>query len=363
MPSILESFLIRSILAGALLPLAVMTGNAAEKSNPAQPLLEKFDKGYINWKSGEYIANVSAPVPTEYRGKAVSQAMGKELALRVSRALADSVFIQIVADTRVDAKHRLSQLVKGDAEIKLVGNIRGKELIQQKWVNRINKLWLEASYRISMHGVDGVISHIYDQAIEARPVRHPAPAKAPAGTSDNSTSLTQTVVYIDARGTGLQPALFPVIMDQSGAPLLDPAEAGKSYISENRVLEYVVERSGQSLSALLTRDDAIIISAVKYPAFSMTWIISTSYAEEPAPVRKRKKRRVMKATEAEGLLKSNIIVGKEDAKRLRQAQANGELSARPRIIVITDGTVGGTEGKRINPGRLLALLSQEKKRK
>lgn len=343
MYTILESVLIRSILVVILSPLAVIAANASEELNPVQPLLEKFDKGYINWKSGEYIANVSAPVPAEYRGKAVSQAMGKELALRVSRTLADSVFLQIVADTRVDAKHRLSQLVKNDAEIKLVGNIRGKELIKQKWVSRNNKLWLEASYRISMHGVDGVISHIYDRAIKTRPVMHPAPAKAPAGISGN---ITQTVVYIDARGTGLQPALFPVIMDQSGTPLLDPAEAGKSYISENRVLEYVVAEPGQSLFA-----------------FSMTWLISTSYAEEPAPVRKRKKRRALKATGAEGLLKSNIIVGKEDAERLRQAQASGELSARPRIIVITDGTVGGTEGKLMNPGTLLALLSQEKKQK
>lgn len=340
--SILESVLIRSIFVVILFPIAVIAANAAEKSNPVQPLLEKFDKGYINWKSGEYVANVSAPVPAEHRGKAVSQAMGKELALRVSRALADSVFLQIVADTRVDAKHRLSQLVKDDAEIKLAGNIRGKELIKQKWVNRDNKLWLEASYRISMRGVDGVISHIYDQAIEARPVSQPAPAKAPAGTPGNSTGNTQAVVYIDARGTGLQPALFPVIMDQSGTPLLDPADAGKSYISENGVLEYVVAKPGQSLST-----------------FSMTWLISTSYAEEPVPVRKRKKRKAMKATEAEGLLKSNIIVGKEDAERMRRAQASGELSAHPRIIVITDGTVGGTEGKLTKPGTSLALLSQE----
>ncbi len=341
MHSIPGSVLIHSILAVVLFPLAGIADSTTEELYPVQPLLEKFDKGYINWKSGEYVANVTAPVPAEYRGKAVNQAMGKELALRVSRALADSVFLQIVADTRVDAKHRLSQLVKKDAEIKLAGNIRGKELIKQKWVNRDNKLWLEASYRISMRGVGGVISNIYNQAIKARPVSQSAPAKVPAGTSGDSSN-TQTVVYIDARGTGLQPALFPVIMDQSGTPLFEPADAGKTYVSENGVLEYVVAKPDQSLSS-----------------FSMTWLISTSYAEESVPVRKRKKRKVMKASEAGGLLKSNIIVGKEDAERMRQAHANGELSAHPRIIVITDGTVGGTEGKLTKPDTSLALLWQE----
>ncbi len=342
MYSVLESVFIRGILAFVLFPFAVIAANAAEELNPLQPLLEKFDNGYINWKSGEYVANVSAPVPAEYRGKSVNQAMGKELALRVSRALADSVFLQIVADTRVDAKHRLSQLIKDDAEIKLAGNIRGKELFQKKWVTRDNKLWLEASYRISMRGVDGVISNIYNEAIKARPVSQPTPTKVPAGTSGD-TSNTETVVYIDARGTGLQPALFPLIMDQSGTPLFDPAGAGKSYASENGTLEYVVAKPGQSLSS-----------------FSMGWLIRTSYAEESSPVRKRKKRKPMKATEAEGLLKSNIIVGKEDAERMRQAQASGELSAHPRIIVITDGTVGGTEGKLATPDRSLVLLSEEK---
>jgi len=339
--SISGSVVIRSIFVVVLFPLAVIAANAAEELNPVQPLLEKFDKGYINWRSGEYVANVSAPVPAEYRGKTVNQVMGKELALRVSRALADSVFLQIVADTRVDAKHRLSQLVKDEAEIKLAGNIRGKELVKQKLATRDNKLWLDASYRISMRGVDGVISNIYNQAIKARPVSQAVPAKVPAGKS-GVASNTRSVVYIDARGTGLQPALFPVIMDQSGAPLLDPADAGKSYVSENGVLEYVVAEPEQSLSA-----------------FSMTWLISTSYAEESTPVRKRKKRKAMKATEVEGRLKSNIIVGKEDAERMRRAQANGELSVHPRIIVITDGTVGGTEGKLTKPGTSLALLSQE----
>ncbi len=332
-----KSVLLRSILVATLLPLTVITSNAAEELKPAKPLIEKFEKGYINWKIGEYVANVSAPVPAEYRGKAVNQAMGKELALRVSRALADSVFLQIVADTRVDAKHRLSQLIKEDAEIKLAGNIRGKKLIKEKWVTRNNKLWLEASYSISMRGVDGIISNIYNQTIKARPVSQSAPAKVPAATSAEPSN-TQPVVYIDARGTGLQPALFPVIMDQSGTPLFDPADAGKSYVSENGALEYVVVEAGQPLSS-----------------FTLAWLIRASYAEETAPVRKRKKRKAMKATEVSGLLKSNIIVGKEDAERMRQAQANGELGAHPRIIVITDGTVGGTEGRLKIPGNLWAL--------
>ncbi len=344
-----------TLLSVLLLPVVSIADSSAAAVNSPQPLLEKFEKGFINWQIGEYVANVSAPVPTEYRGKAVNQAMGKELALRVSRALADSVFLQIVAETRVDAKNRLSQLVKGDSEIKLAGNIRGKELIDTKWVKRENKLWLEASYRISMRGVDGVISNIYDQAIETRPAMSLPAAKSPANNTNKQDKNSQTVVYIDARGTGLQPALFPCIMDQQHTRLFDPANTGKSYIAENGVVEYVVSKSKEPLSSLFDINNSIIISSF-HPTI-LDWLISPVTAEEVAPVRKRKKRKAIKATEAEGLLKSNIIVSKEDAEKLRLSQEKGELNANPRIIVITDGTVGGTEGRLINPYSLWAFLS------
>ena len=346
-----------TIISLLLLPVASIADTSAVGVNSPQPLLEKFEKGFINWQIGEYIANVRAPVPAEYRGKPVNQAMGKELALRVSRVLADSVFLQIVAETRVDAKNRLSQLVKGDSEIKLAGNIRGKELIDSKWTKRENKLWLEASYRISMRGVDGVISHIYDQAIETRPAMSQPAARPPANSTENQDKNSQTVVYIDARGTGLQPALFPCIMDQQHARLFDPADAGKSYIAENGVVEYVVSKSKEPLSSLVDINNSIIISSIQ-PTI-LDWLITPTVAEETAPVRKRKKRKAIKATDAEGLLKSNIIVSKEDAERLRQSQEKGELDANPRIIVITDGTVGGTEGRLIEPYSLWAFLSPE----
>ena len=343
------------IAAAVLLPVTAMAESPAMGANSALPLLEKFEKGYINWKSGEYIANVSAPVPAKYRGKAVNQAMGKELASRVSRALADSVFLQIVAETRVDAKRRLSQMVKGDSEIKIAGNIRGKKLIKEEWVQKDNKLWLEASYRIAMRGVDGVISHLYDEAIETRPAMSPAPARTPSNKPLKNNGTAATVVYIDARGTGLQPALFPCIMDTQHTRLFDPADAGKSYVTENGVVEYVISTSQEPLASLLGHDKKIV-SASLQPSM-LEWMINSAFADEAPKVRKRKKRKAVKATEAEGLLKSNIIVSQEDAEKIRQAQENGELEEKPRIVVITDGTVGGTEGRLNGSATLWAFLS------
>jgi hypothetical protein len=101
--------------------------------------------------------------------------------------------------------------------------------------------------------------------------------------------------------------------------------------------------------------------ATPQPAM-LEWLMNSSFANEVPEVpkvRKRKKRKAIKATEAEGLLKSNIIVSKEDAEKLRQAQENGELDEKPRIVVITDGTVGGTEGRLDGSATLWAFLSSQ----
>jgi hypothetical protein len=207
-----------------------------------------------------------------------------------------------------------------------------------------------------MRGVDGVISHVYDQAISARSASKNSATKT-ASSADNEkvNSPQKTTVYIDARGTGLQPALFPAILDPQHARLFDPAAAGKTYISENGAVEYVVSRSKEPITTLVAPGNSIIVSAT-HPAV-LEWLVLAAAAEETAPVRKRKKRKAVKATEATGLLKSNIIVSKEDAEKIRRAQEQGELSETPRIIVVTDGTVGGTEGRLHRPRSFWASLS------
>ena len=153
----------------------------------------------------------------------------------------------------------------------------------------------------------------------------------------------------------MQPALFPDILDPQHARLFDPVAAGKTYISENGAVEYVVAKSKEPISTVVDPGNSIIVSAIHPTIFE--WLVIPAAAEETAPVRKRKKRKAVKATEATGLLRSNIIVSKEDAKKLRRAQEKGTLSESPRIIVITDGTIGGTEGRLLRPRSLWASQS------
>ena len=348
----------------ALAAVAVMVSlSSSADDNPGvddstfRPLLENFENGHINWQTGEYHAKVAAPVPTEYRGRPVNEAMGKELALRVSRALADSVFLQIVAETRVDAKQRLSALVKDDAAIRLSGNIRGKELVQAQIKARGSKKLLEASYRIPMRGVVGVLSNVYEKAMQSRTNPETRTSPAPGPGSHTTQAGEEQAIYIDARGTGLQPALFPDILDPNGTKLFDPVTMGKSHVVNNGVVEYMTAQDDAPVVSELFPGDAIVLAAATTGELVLKTIVEISHAADEKPERKkRKKRKAVKATQAEGIMKSNIIVGSEDAEKLRKARESGELTDSPRIIVITDGTVGGTEGRLPYPPRFWALL-------
>jgi hypothetical protein len=309
---------------------------APGKPASRQPAGAASDSGYIDWQAGTYVARVSAPLPETYRGRQVNAAMARELALRVSAALADSLFLQMVADTRVDASQRLSQLIKDDAAIRLSGNIRGKRLVQDRLSGGDARPAIEATYQVSMRGVDGVIAQLYERVIDSRPAtrQYSIPANA------------RQAIVIDARGTALQPALFPSILDSRHETVMDPAAGDKTSIVEHGAVEYVVitdQPLQQSLADLVESDcddDGSLLAMLVIRA--LQWLPAAA-AEQPAE-RKRRKRGAMKATDAAGLLRANIIVGDKDAETLRQLQSQGDPTNLPRVIVVTDGTIGGTEG-------------------
>ena len=206
-----------------------------------------------------------------------------------------------------------------------------------------------------MRGIDGVLANVYDRAMQSRARGGASP------TPDTRRSTTQAeeeqIVYIDARGTELQPALFPDIIDDTGTTLFNPVTMGKSHVVDNGMVEYMTAPADVPVVLELFPDNAIVLTAASTGEILLNGMVNISQASDEKPVRKKRtKRKVVKATKAEGLLKSNIIVGAEDAEKLRKAQENGELSDSPRIIVITDGTVGGTEGRLTEPGPFWAFL-------
>jgi predicted ATP-grasp superfamily ATP-dependent carboligase len=64
--------------------------------------------------------------------------------------------------------------------------------------------------------------------------------------------------------------------------------------------------------------------------------------------RKRRKRSAIKATKSLGSLKANIIIGNDDAAKIAEANKKSGFLKTARVVIITEGAVGGIEGYLMN---------------
>jgi|GEM_PF-5592500 len=320
------------------LPLSGIAPVSAEEpqvgSMGLQPLMEYFGDGRIDWQNGYYYAEVVAPIPERYRGKPVNPAMGKILAERAAGAMADSVFLQLVANTRVDARSRLADLAENRAELRLLGNIRNREKLTSRLITQDARPSLQVRYRVPIRGVDGVVAKLYDRIV-LEPIPQPP---LPASGAD-----PMETIYIDARGTGLRPALFPRILDPDGNLLYDAAVAGKEQSIREGVARYVTVENGSKVYHQPSRRAPVFTVAAHY------------YGERILPVgersSRRKKRKLVRAGGASGLQNANIIISRKDAERMQRQSDNGQWPRGSRITVITDSAIGGTEGRAPQPLR------------
>ena len=328
--------------APALLLAALMSGEAPVLAAPAggidpstlKPLQEAYEGGYIDWQNGVYYAQVSAPVPDSYRGRQINQAFGRELAERVTGALADSVFLRLVANTRVDAENTLRQLVKDKAEIRLTGNIAGKQLVSSKLVTQAGKQVLAATYKVDQRGVSGVIANLHERVVKADATQPRAQTKA--GDAP--------ILLIDARGLGLRPALFPRVLSADGQLVYDASVAGKQKTIASGVIEYAVSPDTEQALHPAGKGRYVYARAIEF-SHEKTNLLAEAGQAAGETRGQRAKRTPIRAAQAAGPLRANIIVGNEDAARLIKAAGDYGGFHASRVLVVTDGTVGGTEGK------------------
>lgn len=290
-----------------------------------QPFIEKFAIGYIDWEEGHYYATVTVPFQKEFRGRPLSAAMQKVMAERAAEALSDSIFLQLAAGLRVDAENTLKDMARDNASIRLMGNIKGREKVSLEEKSGE----LKAVYRVSLRGVDGVLSNLYDRV-------------APKQFSFNNTHLLskvaeeenrKIVLIIDARGIGAMPALFPQILDESNRLVFGASMMNKENAIENGVVSYVT----------LNPNYATYNSSTSYYSASDN-IVFVKAITKIKKKRKKRKRRAIKATKSFGRLKANIIVGNDDAAKIAAANKKSGFFKTARVIVITEGAIGGTEG-------------------
>jgi len=334
--------------------VVALSGAASAGEGPVElgdaelkPLIEKFREGEINWQEGAYYATVEVPYQKKVGARTVPVAYQKVIAERVAKAEADKVFVTLAAKIRIDADRTMRDVAAADAKIRIYGNVVGRQTV--KLTHARGRL--TATFKVDMRGVGSVTSKLYrviaNSAAERKPARRKVEvaggADAPAGGDAGEGGPAGAVVVIDARGTGCRPAVFPKIVGDDGEVIHDATTIEADTAVRDGVVSYAVADAGDQ-AALPRGDGFIVLRAVCSDDFQISQCAEAGGAPEAKPKRRRRRRSVIKASEVVGKLKTDIVISKAAADRLKKDDAKQAL-ASSRVIVVTDTTVGGTEGR------------------
>ena len=238
-------------------------------------LIDRTPYGEINWTQGYIIAYGKGDIPKGLN-EDICDSMAKRAALidAHARALEMAQGINLDGDISVgkyvSKNSRLFYRLKGlVARVKPFEQYRGNDIYTIK-------------IRVPFYGINGIQTVFLNSYVKQNNKSiSPPPAKGR--------------IVIDARGTGLKPAMFAKIEDQTGENVYTAQDVSRSVLQEKGLVQYVT-------ATTITQGD---IQA--------------------------------KALKADGRQNSNIVISPGDAGKMKQA---GSVN----VIVITDSPVGGPEG-------------------
>ncbi len=251
------------------------TANLAVTQSATGDLIDRTPYGEINWTQGYIIAYGKGDIPKGLN-KDICDSMAKRAALidAHARALEMAQGVNLDGDmsvgTYVSKNSRLFYRLKG-----LVARVKPFEQYKENDVYTIK-------IKVPFYGINGVQTVFLNSYI--KPVNKsipPSPAKSR--------------IVIDARGTGLKPAMFVRIEDQTGKNIYSAQDVSRSVLQNKGMVQYV--------TATTIKQSDIQAKALK----------------------------------ADGRQSGNIVISPGDAGKLKQSGSGN-------VIVITDSPVGGTEG-------------------
>lgn len=314
-----------AITVGAAFPAAAQ-GPAAP---PAGEAIEKIGEGQINWTTG-WIKVTGVGAPPANVGPGQARAMAERAAFNVAlRNLLEAVKgVRIDSETIAD-----SYMVKNDTiRTQVAGFVRGAQVVKTD-VQADGSV--EVLVKAPLWGTQSMITAFMGEK----------PFKSQELTPESAGEMGTegyTGLVIDARGLGVRPACFPMILDEKGEPVYGPENVHRGTAEKDGMVEYHAFPKDANISGLFG-DDMFVIRPVQ---------ITAAPREGRRPLR-------IKGVDKRGALKANVLISSEDAKKIRGDSQIGGALRRSKVVVVTDPLIGGMEGRAPLPGLLFAGASSD----
>lgn len=258
------------------------TTGLSVSSSASGDLIEKNPYGEINWTNGTIIAYGKAVI-TMGLDKDICNSMARRAAILDAHARV----LEMIQRINLDGDTTVHGFVSKNSRLfyRLKGLLARVEPFEEHADNGFYNVKIEVPF----YGVRGVQAIFLNAYIKS-------------GIRKAQEQASGARVVINAKGTGLKPALFVNIKDQSGKTVYTAKDVGTAVLKNNGMAHYVT-------SATLLQDDVQI-----------------------------------HAVAASGKQKGNIVISSPDAEKLKQTDKNGSALSNGNVVIISDSPVGGTEG-------------------
>jgi len=342
------------VIAGA----ALLTLIPAAMAAGPEPYIQEFTDGYIDWGRGFAGAWGKALNASGVDPSAMDPAIRRAAELSGRARL-----LAIVQRARANAEVRVGD--RPDFVEKVKGIVRGAGIVKER--TRPGNFY-EALVEAPLYGVEGISYGIYEvmalkpagassgapppgTAISESAPNAPGGAGSSTAAPSSGASDAPTGIIIDARETGLAPALLPRIVDESGTVVSSPETVDPNALRDRGMAAYAKEPGSVSLFRERVGDHPIWVRA----SFALNPAGPTQAAPKAvAPVDPLAPRRGprpyrLKAASAAGALKADVVLSKAEADKLESVPGGRNLLKDCRVLVIVESPVGGVEGVRTRP--------------
>ncbi len=333
----------RAKLSGALLALTMVCALPAPASGQLDGcggfdpyITSKGELGEVNWQGNLLVARGSARWETRNYGDRESilaaERAAKANALRVVSGL-NLTWDQKVQDYLTRNPPARSQIEKA---------LRRARVVDE----RLDALAAHAAIEVPFFGPQGIVSGLLgDRALVPQA---DAPAATPTGPGSEETSG----LVVDARGHQVGFAMLFRLVDDRGGAVYAPGMVDLTQLRSGGTGGYVqcqrrgaggIRSPGQvaEAGALFQVRPIRLLVAPSQAVAAPTWWLA-----QAAPAAPRTGRRPLAVKGApDGVKGVTIVVGQQDAARIRQADAASGILRKGNVLVVVDPETAGTEGR------------------
>jgi len=283
--------------------------------------IERAGSGKINWTGGWIeTTGLGAPPAKTPAGQA------RAMAQRAAHVVALRNLLEIVKGVRVDSATLVENYMVTSDVIKtqVSGFVKGAQITKTDFQTDGG---VEVTVRMPLWGTDSLITAFMNE-------KSVKPQDIPAGPMSEEGF---TGLVIDARGVGVKPAFFPVILDQTGMVLYGPDMVDRSIAEKEGLAGYQTLPKNAELSAVFG-EGARVIRPVA---------VAAGVREGRRPLK-------IKGADKAGTLNANIMISSEDAKKIKGDVQMRVALKRSKVVIVTDPLIGGMEGRTPSGESLIA---------